>query len=120
MFGTLTVSAAENDSERVYWESVLDSSFGRQVKTYIQKNYSDYKYIAVRTENNHKYGIVYLSDCPFYEFKKLDDAYYSVSCYNKENVNCRYVVLNYRPRILKNGHLLLILVHQKSHKLIFL
>ncbi len=95
MFGTLTVSAAENDSERVYWESVLDSSFGRQLKSYIQESYSDYKYIAVRTENNHKYGVVYLSDCPFYEFKKVDETYYSISCYNRDNVNCRYVTLNY-------------------------
>ena len=102
VFGTLTVSASENDSERVYWESVLDSSFGRQLKTYIQKNYSDYKYIAVRTENNHKYGNVYLSDCPFYEFKKRDDGYYSISCYNRENVNCRYVILNYASLDFEN------------------
>lgn len=98
MFGTLTVSAATADTEREYWESLLDSSFGKGVMSYIDGNYSGYKYVAILTENGQKYGRVFLSDCPFYEYQAVDvngKLYSRVACYNKNNIDCNYVVINY-------------------------
>ena len=88
----LSVSAADNDRE--FWEYVLDSPFGRQLKSYIQNNFPDYKYIAVVTNGSNLYGSVYLSDCPFYDIYITDNHWNTIASYNNQNIECRYVVLS--------------------------